>query len=231
MSSASTETGHPAKPAEQEQIKQEAARRVQEVAEAAREEQKRADEAAEVAREKQKRADEAAEVVREAASRPMSRVGRAEVIIHRNVLWSLGAGVVPVPLFDLVALTGVQLKMLKELSDLYEVGFFESTAKKLIGTLASSLGGVTLGIAAAASITKFIPVIGSALGVVAVPITAAAFTHATGRVFLMHFESGGTFLNLDPDKLRAHFRREFDKSKETVTRIKAEEQQPKVASV
>lgn len=210
MPVASGETSRPAKQTEQEQIEQDAA--------------KHAREAAKDAREKQKRADEAADVAREAASTPPSRVGRAEAIIRRNTLWSLGAGVVPVPIFDLVALTAVQLKMLRELSHLYEVPFFESTAKKLLTAFVSSLGGVTLGTAALGSICKLIPAVGPALGIVAVPITAAAFTHATGRLFLMHFESGGTFLDLNPDTLRAHFRSEFESSKETVTRMRAEQQ-------
>lgn len=216
MSSAPTESGHPAKPTKQEQIKQDAA--------------KHAQEAAKTAREKQESADEAAEVAREAAAAPGARVGRAEAIIRRNVLWALGAGVVPVPIFDLVALTGVQLKMLKELSDLYGVKFTESTAKKILGSLVSSVGGVALGTAAAVSLGKLIPGVGSALGLALVPVTTAAFTHATGRVFLMHFESGGTFLDLNPDKLRAHFRQEFERAKETVTHIKSEEP-PKVVAL
>jgi uncharacterized protein (DUF697 family) len=210
MPVASGEAGQSAKSTEQNQIAQDAA--------------KHAQEAARNAQEKQKRADEAAEVAREAASTPPSRVGRAEAIIHRNTLWSLGAGVVPVPIFDLVALTAVQLKMLRELSQLYEVPFFENTAKKLLGALVSSLGGVTLGTAAVVSLSKLLPGMGSVLGLVAVPVSAAAFTHATGRIFLMHFESGGTFLDFNPDSLRAHFRQEFEKSKETVTRMKAEPQ-------
>jgi len=38
------------------------------------------------------------------------------------------------------------------------------------------------------------------------PGMAAAATYAMGRVFVMHFESGGTFLDLDPAKAEAHFR-------------------------
>jgi hypothetical protein len=41
---------------------------------------------------------------------------------------------------------------------------------------------------------------------------ASASTYAVGRVFIQHFESGGTFLDFDPDKVRAHFEAEFKKA-------------------
>jgi len=148
-----------------------------------------------------------------------SRIGRAEAIIHRNVLWTLGAGVIPIPLIDFVAVTGVQLKMLKELSDLYGVKFSESIVKKLLGTLVSSIGGVALGGMLGASLAKVVPVLGTTLGVISLPIVAGAFTHATGKVFLIHFESGGTVLDFDPHAMRSYFKTEFEKAKETVAKI------------
>lgn len=154
-----------------------------------------------------------------------SLVGRAEAIIRRNVLWSLGAGVLPIPIFDAIAVTGVQVKMLAELSSLYEVKFTEHVAHKVIGSLLSSLGSVTLGTALGGSLLKSIPVLGTALGVVSVPLLAGAFTHATGKVFLMHFESGGTVLDFDPLKVRAYFKQEFERSKATVSELHKDEKE------
>src|SRR4051812_30079900 len=51
---------------------------------------------------------------------PAVRIATAEAIIKRNVLWALGAGLLPLPLLDMVLATGVQVKMLAELSILYE---------------------------------------------------------------------------------------------------------------
>jgi uncharacterized protein (DUF697 family) len=155
---------------------------------------------------------------------PAARIGRADAIIQRNVLWSLGAGLLPLPLLDLVLSSGVQIKMLKELSDLYEVKFTDSIVKKILASLVSSLGGVAIGTALGASITKLVPVVGTALGVAASPIFVGTFTYTTGRVFLMHFESGGTFLDFDPVAMRKYFREEFEKAKERVAQIHKEEQ-------
>ena len=179
--------------------------------------------AAEASEAGSKRAHEAAPKATE--TDPVSRVGRAEAIVRRNVLWSLGAGIVPFPVFDAVALMGVQLKMLAELSNLYKVEFTEEIAKKLIGSLLSSLGGVTLGTFVGGSLAKFVPFVGVVLGVISVPIIGGAFTHATGRVFTMHFEAGGTFLNFDPHKMRTYFKKEFETAKQTVAEIRKKEEQ------
>jgi uncharacterized protein (DUF697 family) len=156
-----------------------------------------------------------------------SRIGRAEAIIRRNVLWSFGAGVLPLPLLDMLAVTGVQIKMLNELSKLYEVKFREDIAKKLLGSLVSSVVGIGVGTTIGASFMKLIPGIGTALGIVAVPVVAGAFTHATGQVFMMHFESGGTLLDFDPQAMRAHFKDEFEKAKAVVAKLREEEPQGK----
>lgn len=158
------------------------------------------------------------------AADPVSRIGRAEAIIQRNLLWSLGAGLLPLPLLDVVLASGVQVKMLKELSDLYEVKFTESLVKKALISLLSSVGGVAAGTALGASISKLVPVVGTTLGVATLPVFVGTFTYATGRIFLMHFESGGTFLDFDPHAMRKHFKEEFEKAKEKITQIHKEEQ-------
>lgn len=172
----------------------------------------------------------APEAPRPAAPKPpptvdtVSRVGRAEAIVRRNVLWSLGAGVVPFPIFDAVAITGVQLKMLAELSELYKLAFTESVAKKILGSLLSSIGGVAIGTVVGSSLVKLVPGVGTALGIMSVPVIGGAATHATGKIFIMHFESGGTLLDFDPHKMRSHFRQEFEKSRQAVADMHKAEQ-------
>ncbi|MRG98517.1 YcjF family protein [Polyangium spumosum] len=150
---------------------------------------------------------------------PVSRVGRADAIIRRNVLWALGAGVVPVPIVDMVAVTGIQVKMLAELSELYELSFREDIAKKLIGSLLSGVLGVGAGAAIGASLGKLIPFVGTAFGLLTVPVISGAFTRALGKVFVMHFETGGTLLDFEPHKVRSYFKQEFEKAKEYVADV------------
>ena len=151
-----------------------------------------------------------------------TKEAEADKIIRQNVLWAAGGGVIPFPLFDMVAITVVEVKMLKELSALYEVPFKEDQVKNIVVSLLAGLGAPTLGMALTVSLVKAVPVIGYLSAFVAVPGLAAAFTYAVGKVFVQHFASGGTFLDFDPKKVREHFAREFEEGKIVAPKIKSE---------
>ena len=128
-----------------------------------------------------------------------------------------GAGIIPVPLVDIAAVMGVQLKMLAEISDLYGKPFAESRAKSLLSAL---LGGVTSG-ALAASIIKALPGLGSVLGGLSLSVAAGATTYAVGKVFIRHFENGGTLLDFEPGKVKTLFREQFEHGKSYVQKVRA----------
>ncbi len=137
----------------------------------------------------------------------------AKNMIKNYTLMSVGAGMVPVPLVDMVALTGLQLKLLCGMSKIYNVKFSKSAGKSVIGSL---LGGF-LPVAAArpfGSLLKAIPVIGQTVGAISMSLLGGATTYAIGKVFLQHFASGGTFLDFDPEKVRTYFAEQFQEGKE-----------------
>jgi len=146
----------------------------------------------------------------------------AERIIRENMLWAAGGGLIPVPIIDMIAITAVELKMLKELSALYEVPFREDQAKSILVSLLAGLGAPALGSAITVSVVKLVPILGALSGFIAVPGAAAAFTYAVGKVFLQHFASGGTFLDFDPKKVREHFARQFEEGKLVAAKTKTE---------
>lgn len=144
------------------------------------------------------------------------RLKQADAIIHRNVLWALGAGVVPLPVLDIAAVSAVELKLLKELSNVYAVEFSKKIAKKVIFSLLTSAGVLGIGCLIGGSLSKLVPFIGTTVGFVSVPVVVAAFTHGLGRVLVMHFEAGGTLLDFDAAAMRLHFQQEFEKGKQVV---------------
>lgn len=147
-----------------------------------------------------------------------TRLAEAKAIVTRHVLWSLGAGVLPIPLVDLVAVTGVQLKMIAELTKLYGIEFRQGVASKLVYSLLSSIGGVGVG-TILGSLAKSIPVLGTTLGVAATPVLAGAATQAIGSVFVMNFELGGNLVGFDIDAARAHVEKEYEKAKVAVSKL------------
>ncbi len=58
------------------------------------------------------------------------------------------------------------------------------------------------------------------------PATAGSMTYAVGRVFLQHFESGGTFLNFNPEEVKEHYARLFEEGKKVVAEVKEEINKP-----
>jgi len=157
-----------------------------------------------------------------AAADDERRRREADAIVHRNVLWAFSAGILPVPMFDVVAITGVQLKLIKELSELYGLEFREGMAKKAVTSLIVGIGGVGIGGAIGASLFKLVPIVGYALGVASIPVVAGALTHAIGKAFIMHFESGGTLLDFDPAVMRNYFEAEFKQAKHKVADLERE---------
>jgi hypothetical protein len=48
-------------------------------------------------------------------------------------------------------------------------------------------------------------------------------------VFVQHFESGGTFLDLDPAKVKAYFSEQFERGKKVVADLKPKSTESKTA--
>ena len=60
-------------------------------------------------------------------------------IVDRLSLWSGAAGPIPLPLVDMAAVGGVQLYMLRRLSEIYEIPFSENLGKSILSSLAGAV--------------------------------------------------------------------------------------------
>ena len=149
------------------------------------------------------------------------RTERLEKFAKNHILAAMGVGLIPIPLLDLVALMGIQLDMIKKLSAEYDVPFKHDIGKSILGSLLGGLLPASLG-GAVASMVKFLPLIGQTTSAVTMPVIAGASTYAVFKVFVQHFESGGTFLDLDPAKVKSFFSEQFNKGKKVVTDMKSE---------
>jgi uncharacterized protein (DUF697 family) len=158
-----------------------------------------------------------ATVVRLASEAFVSKRYNAEQTVKRHVLWALGAGLVPLPILDIVAVSAIQLDMLKQIASEYGVSFSESEGKAWVSTLA---GNLVAQIGAGA--LKLIPGIGSVLGGVAASGLAGASTYAIGQVAITHFDAGGTFANLDMDAARRAYEQELERGKQVAKDLSSE---------
>ena len=129
-------------------------------------------------------------------------------IIRNHMIWSMGAGLIPVPIADFFAVSAIQLDMIRQIAKLYDIDFSEQAGKASITALTSS-GLARLG----ARAVKFIPGVGSILGGITMSALSGASTYALGEVFNKHFATGGTFLDFDVDRVRKFYDETFEKGK------------------
>ena len=147
------------------------------------------------------------------------RKKQSDKVIRNHIAWSMGAGLIPIPIADIFAVSAIQLDMVKQLARTFDVDFRETEGKALIASLVgSSIARVMAGGAA-----KIIPGLGSVIGGGAMAILSGASTYALGEVFREHFETGGTFLDFDVDRVRKVYNDKFEKGKEVAKNVKKEE--------
>src|SRR5262245_53547676 len=137
----------------------------------------------------------------ELVTTPAERDALASRLIDRFAVWSGVAGLVPIPFVDVAAVGGLQIQMLRRLSQIYNVPFSENRGKAVIAGIAGSLIPAASGLGAV-SMLKTIPIAGSIAGAVVMPALSAGATFAIGKAFVQHFASGGTLLDFNPPDYR-----------------------------
>jgi len=143
-----------------------------------------------------------------------NKTDEANSIIKNHMIWSMGAGFIPVPIADFFAVSAIQLDMIRQMCKLYEIDFKQTEGKAIITALTGS-GLARLG----ARAIKFIPGVGSILGGVTLAVLSGGSTYALGEVFKKHFETGGTFLDFDPSRLKKYYDDKFEKGKEMAKEV------------
>ncbi len=114
----------------------------------------------------------------------------ASQLVNRLSLLSGAAGLIPVPLVDVAAVGGVQLQMLRRLSEIYGIPFSDNMGKSIIASLAGSVipastaTATTMGVA---SLVKSVPGVGTVVGALTMPAFSAGSTYIIGKVFIQHF--------------------------------------------
>jgi uncharacterized protein (DUF697 family) len=138
------------------------------------------------------------------------RLAAAEKIVRKNVYCAAGIGCVPVPLIDLVGIGAFQAVMIKQLSAVYGVKFNEHLVRNTVTALVGTIGTRAITAGVVGSIFKILPGIGGIIGgLLAVPAIAGGVTYGIGKVFIKHFEEGGTILDLDVEKTKTFFQSQY----------------------
>lgn len=141
----------------------------------------------------------------------------ANEIVKNHVLWSMGAGLVPIPVLDLAAVSAVQLDMINKLCGLYGVDYSESLGKSVLAAVA---GGTFARVGS--SLIKALPGVGFLLGGLSMAVLAGASTYAIGQVFITHFESNGSMDDFNWEAWKRAYEEQFELGKEFAQKVQKE---------
>jgi uncharacterized protein (DUF697 family) len=149
---------------------------------------------------------------------PDPREAQAAAVVNRHVLWSLGAGLIPVPLADIAAVTAIQMDALQQLAKVYEVDFSADQGKRFVASLTGSAIART-----GASLVKAIPGVGTVLGGVSMSALSGASTYAVCQVAIRHFRTGGTIFDLPMARARDLYQEALTKGRDFVKSFQSSE--------
>jgi uncharacterized protein (DUF697 family) len=132
------------------------------------------------------------------------------------ILWSwvsVPTSLIPFVVVDVAATIAIQVKMIKDICNIYNIPFENENARAFISGL---VGG---GVATIASsglknmLLKSLPHIGGAVAFLAQPALGFSTTYALGQVFIRHLENDGVLSDFDSEKMREVFRDQLDRGK------------------
>lgn len=112
----------------------------------------------------------------------------ARRIVDRHKNYAAMGGLVPLPAANIASVTAINLRMVKQLSELYGVPFQRDRTRSLIIALIAGAVPTGAGLAASSTLMWIIPG-GLVWGLGAAALTAGALTRGIGLVFVESFEA------------------------------------------
>lgn len=151
-----------------------------------------------------------------------SLTSRAKKTVKIHSVISGAMGVIPLPPLGVAMIIANSLKMLHKLSSIYGVEYRKDIGKAAISSFLTGCGTFSISGRLIWGLSSVAPMAAPVIGVVTIPLFATSATYAIGQLFIQHFESGGTFLTFDPDKVRGHYAELFKEGGE-LAKAKASE--------
>ncbi len=140
---------------------------------------------------------------------------KADKIIQRHVILSMGISVVPIPLIDIVLVCAIHHEMLKQLSIAYNKNNYEQRNEAFISGIATA-SAAKLG----SSLIKIIPGVGTVAGGLSSAVINGATTYALGRVTARFFHENIDIADIDLDLAKEFFKEEFEIGKQYASNLR-----------
>jgi uncharacterized protein (DUF697 family) len=141
---------------------------------------------------------------------------KADAAIREHIGYAMIASAIPIPIADILAVSAVQLDLVRQLAGLFEVKYDESWGKAMV----AALSGSTIA-RAGASAVKAIPGVGWVVGAGAQAALSGASTYAIGQLSARHFRAGGTPDTFNPVNAERLYRDLVSRGEEIVEAIRS----------
>jgi uncharacterized protein (DUF697 family) len=113
----------------------------------------------------------------------------------------------------MVAISGVQVKMIYELCKQYGVDFEHKSALAIASGVAGGAATKTLAGVLAKQLVRFAPGIGPVFMLAVEPAISYVTTQAMGAAFISHFEADGRLHDFNPERIRQYMAAQIEKRK------------------
>lgn len=143
---------------------------------------------------------------------------QTDALIKSYVIAAMTVGLVPVPLLDLTALIALQLRLLRNLCDHYQVDYSANLGRRWVYTLVAGSAPV-LTVASLGSSLKLLPGFGTVAGTASVSVLSGGCTYAVGKVFARHFQAGGNLQDFRPAAVKTAFHHEYRSGREVAKQL------------
>ncbi|MDA1310081.1 MAG: DUF697 domain-containing protein [Proteobacteria bacterium] len=121
----------------------------------------------------------------------------AKRIISRYAAWSSAGGLIPLPYADIAAVSGIQVRMVMALADLYRAPFSRDMVKAGVASVVGGAAPHAISAGAVSLFFKSLPGVGTIVGMAGMAGLSNLSTRILGRLFARHFATGGALQQAD----------------------------------
>jgi uncharacterized protein (DUF697 family) len=138
---------------------------------------------------------------------------KVEEIVKKHSWIAAGLGIVPVPVFNFVSVTAVQISMAQALTRVYDIEVKKSWIKNIISSVLGALATTGVGVTAGGAALG-VPLVGLSLSSLTAPALNGVTTYAVGYMFIRYFESPDGILKTNVKALAGWFKEGFKQGRE-----------------
>lgn len=138
----------------------------------------------------------------------LSKEGQCNKLINSASTWAAAATLIPVNGVDMAALAAVEANLIINISSVYGEKLPKYAVSGVISTLLGTLVPMYGAQLTVPFLLKWVP-FGNLVGAATMAGFGAAATYAIGKVFVKHYEEGGTFETFNASEASGQLKSEF----------------------